>query len=350
MTETGTLNLVPHSAQAAAMTFIVGGMIILLAGTRLTRLADRLADRTGLGEAFVGAVFLGASTSLPGITASVTAAWDGHAALAISNAVGGIAVQTAFLGVADIAYRRANLEHAAASLGNLMWGGLLIVLLATLLFGMVSPEMNAFGVHPVTPLMIVIYLLGLRLVHQARRQPMWRPRLTRATQLDRPARESAGRESLAWLWFGFATTAVIVAVSGWAVARAGEVLVTRAGISESLVGGVLVAIVTSLPELVTSVAAVRRGALTLAVGGILGGNTFDTLFAAMADAAYREGSIYAAVSAREAILTALTIIMTGVLLLGLLWRQRLGPGRIGVESVAILALYGAGLAILAGHG
>lgn len=55
---------------------------ILLVGTRLTDVADVLADRTGLGEAPVGAVLLGATTSLPGIVASVTATADGHAGCA----------------------------------------------------------------------------------------------------------------------------------------------------------------------------------------------------------------------------------------------------------------------------
>lgn len=90
----------------------------------MTKVADRLADKTGLGEAVVGALFLGGSTSLPGIVTSVTTAAGGHAELAISNAWGGIAAQTAFLGLADIVYPKANLEHAAASAANLSQGTL----------------------------------------------------------------------------------------------------------------------------------------------------------------------------------------------------------------------------------
>jgi cation:H+ antiporter len=55
-----------------------------------------------------------------------------------------------------------------------------------------------------------------------------------------------------------------------------------------VVGGLFTAVSTSLPELVTSVAAVQQGALTLAVGGIIGGNSFDVMFVAFADIAYRE--------------------------------------------------------------
>jgi len=339
--------LIPDGGLLASITVLAAGAVVItLVGTRLAFLADRLADRTGLGEAFVGAVFLGASTSLPGITASVTAAWDGLASLALSNALGGIAAQTAFLAVADIVYRKANLEHAAASLGNMMWGALLIALLSGVLVAMGSPDFSLLGVHPVTPILLAFYAVGARLVAQAREHPMWRPRITRATRLDRPEPSAPGEGSLARLWLLFAASAAIVCLAGWGVTQAGEHLVLRTGLSESLVGGVLVAVVTSLPELVTSVAAVRQGALTLAVGGVLGGNAFDTLFAALADVAYREGSIYHAASPRESALAAFTVLMGAVLLLGLLHRQRTGPGRIGWESVLVLAIYLVALLIL----
>jgi Ca2+/Na+ antiporter len=58
----------------------------------------------------------------------------------------------------------------------------------------------------------------------------------------------------------------------------------RLALSASIVGA---PVVTSLPELVTTLAAVRRGALQLAVGGIIGGNTFDTLFLTISDVGYR---------------------------------------------------------------
>lgn len=106
----------------------------------MTKVTDRLADKTGLGEAVVGALFLGGSTSLSGIVTSVTAAAGGYAELAISNALGETAAQTAFLSVADIVYRKANLEHAAASPANLTQGTLLLTLLTISLLGRSSGE------------------------------------------------------------------------------------------------------------------------------------------------------------------------------------------------------------------
>ena len=92
------------------VVFSVCALVIAIAGTRITRVVDQLADRTGLGEATAGAVLLGAATSLSGSVLSVTAAYRGHPELAASNALGGIAVQTFFLAIADMVYRRANLN------------------------------------------------------------------------------------------------------------------------------------------------------------------------------------------------------------------------------------------------
>ena len=72
--------------------FSICALVIAIAGTRITRVVDHLADRTGLGEATAGAVLLGAATSLSGSVLSVTAAYRGHPELAVSNALGGIAV------------------------------------------------------------------------------------------------------------------------------------------------------------------------------------------------------------------------------------------------------------------
>lgn len=336
----------PWTLETSYALFVGAATVIAFAGTRLSRYADQLADRTGWGEALMGAVFLGACTSLPGITASVTAAWDGLPVLAMSNALGGIAVQTAFLAIADCFYRKANLEHAAASVANIMMGALLIALLATIMVGMTSPAISVWGVHPVTPLLFLGYLFGMRLIYRSRAQPMWRPRMTTDTRVDVPDETDRHKPPIARLWILFGVSAVLVIIAGRVVMRSAETIVAHTGLSQSLAGGLLTAVCTSLPELVTSIAAVRQGALTLAVGGVLGGNAFDTLFAAAADVAYRDGSIYHRISGKEELLIALTIVMSAVLILGLLRREKSGLANIGFESVLVLMLYVIGIAIL----
>jgi cation:H+ antiporter len=89
---------------------------------------------------------------------------------------------------------------------------------------------------------------------------------------------------------------------------------------------------------------VRRGALQLALGGIIGGNTFDVLVLSAADVAYRDGSLYHAVGMADLFWLVIGLTMTTVLLLGLVVRERRGIAGIGFESVGILGLYGLALA------
>ncbi|MEM8810500.1 MAG: sodium:calcium antiporter, partial [Cyanobacteria bacterium P01_G01_bin.38] len=309
------------------------------------RVADRIADKTGWGEAIVGAVILGGSTSLPGIITSVSTAYQGYAELAVSNAVGGIAAQTAFLAVADIVYRKANLEHAAASIANLLQGTLLVTLLAIPMVAYAGPDVSWLGVHPATVLLVSGYFFGIRLVAQARAEKMWMPKETERTVLDELEDEALDTR-LSSLIGRFVLLAGLVAVAGYLIAESGVAIATQTGLSESLVGTILTAVATSIPELVTTIAAVRCGALSLAVGGIIGGNCFDLLFIACSDIAYRDGSIYSAITERQVFIMGLTILMTGVLLLGLLKREKYGFAKIGFESLLILLFYVSGVGAL----
>lgn len=330
--------------------FAAAAVVIATAGVKLSKLADTLADRIGVGEALFGGIFLGGTTSISGIVTSVTAASGGHPNLAYSNAVGGIAAQTVFLAIADMFHPKVNLEHAAASMTNVMYGALLVTLLQLPILASFSPEFAVLGVHPVSILLIVAYLYGLRLVNATRTEPMWRPRKTRETKEDVPEEEHGPHKSTARLWTVFGLLALAVALCGWAIARAGSSIASHTGLSETLVGALLTGVTTSLPELVTTVAAVRQGALTLAVGGIIGGNAFDVLFLSFSDIAYREGSLYHAIESRQLFLVALSAVMTTVLLMGLLRREKRGFANIGFESLLLLTVYAGGLAVMFARG
>lgn len=340
------MDLVAQPLWVALAAFGLAAAVIAAAGTLMAQVADRLADRTGLGEAITGGVLLGASTSLSGFITSVSTAAQGFADLALSNAVGGIAVQTAFLAVADIYYRRANLEHAAASITNLAQGALLIGLLSLPLLAGQMPAWTILGCHPASFIILIAYVFGMRIASETHREPLWGPTETSETRRDRPEEPKGGGRPLQFLLLRFALLLVIVGLAGYGLGQAGIAIAEKTGLSQTLVGALLTAVSTSLPELVTTLAAVRRGALTLAVGGIIGGNTFDVILVAASDIAYRDGSIYHASSGRPDFIIVLTIMMTAVLLLGLLRREKYGFANIGFESLLILLIYGGGTALL----
>jgi cation:H+ antiporter len=201
---------------AVTIAFIASAAVIGIVGTRIAQIADRLADTTGWGEAVFGGVFLGASTSLPGIVMSVTAALDGHADLAFSNALGGIAAQTVFLAIADMFYRRANLEHAAASVPNMMQGALLLILLTAVLLFMTSPAIAVWGVHPGSLALLLAYVFAVRMIAAARQRSTWQAATTPETVLDQPENaQPPTRTEVSQLWLKFWVYAAVLAVAGF---------------------------------------------------------------------------------------------------------------------------------------
>lgn len=335
---TSMLEFVDRSLAINIGIFLLSALAIAISGSLMTAIADRLSEKTGLGQALMGALFLGFSTSLPGIVTSVTAAASGYPALAISNALGDIAAQTAFLGIADITYLEANLEYAAADAATLTQGTLLIVLLAIPLLTRAYPSVSIWGIHPASIALVATYIFGLRLVADAQNLPMWKPQQAEKTNVEE-AQATEDSPGLIGLWLRFFLLALILGIAGYGVEEAGVAIADSTSLSENAVGSLFTAISTSLPELVTTIAAVQRGAYTLAVSGVLGGNSFDVLVLALCDLVYPHGSIYQALTQDEVFVLALTILMTGILLLGLLRREEHGIGNIGFESFFVLLLY-----------
>ncbi|MEX2481274.1 MAG: sodium:calcium antiporter [Gammaproteobacteria bacterium] len=338
------------SLEFSIVIFVLATASITLAGVLMSKTADRLADRTGWGEAVIGSLFLAGATSLPDFAATVTAASAGYAELAMGNMMGSLALNLVFLCLGDIVYRQANLEHAAASLPNMAAAALMIALIAIPLLAMLGPEVVFWHIHPATVILLGAYLFGLNLLRNAHLAPMWTPRHTAQTVDDLPDKKKGGPSRLSVLWLHFAALSLILALSGWAMMSAASAISLHTGLSQTLVGTLLTALSTSMPELVTTIAAVRQGALTLAVAGIVGTNCFNMTAIAAADIAYREGSIYHDVTQQQIFWGLLTILMAAILLLGFVRREKFGIGRIGFESFAILVLYAAAAALVIAGG
>lgn len=319
--------------------FACAAAVVVIASLRATVLADIIADRTRLGEAIIGGTLLGAATSISGTVVSVSAASSGDVSFAVSNAIGGIAAQTVFLAIADVIYRRGNLEHAAAEPASLFQCVVLIGLLSLPLAAMTGPEIAVAGLHPVSVVLFLVYATSVRLSSHIRDKPMWRPVQTSLTRRDEPEDDEERHRSAAGPFASFMLLVCLMGVGGYAISLVGAELIARYQLASSLVGALVTAVVTSMPELVTTLTAVRRGALQLAVGGIIGGNTFDVLFLVFSDVAYRGGSIYHAMGSDDVFWIAVSLMMTAVLLAGLLLRQKVGPARIGMESVLLFVIY-----------
>ncbi len=188
---------------------------ILAVGPALSRAAEVLSGRLGIGDAIGGAVFLGIVTSLSGTVVSVSAAARGDAPLALSDAMGGIAAQTAFLAVADFLHRRANLEHDSASVVNLFQLALLGLLLSLVMLAMAGGGFETWRVHPVSVILPVAWIVGTLIARQTGKTAPWKARITGGEEQHR---DGVGATSQARGWAlstRFALLASIVGPRGW---------------------------------------------------------------------------------------------------------------------------------------
>ena len=148
----------------------------------------------------------------------------------------------------------------------------------------------------------------------------------------------------AWLVFAGGSAAIFVA--GWAVMASAEALTKQTGMAASFVGATFVAIATSLPELSTTITAVRRGHNAMAVSNIFGSNLWDVSLLFVGDLFFRSGPLLGAAPKQAMFTASLGLVMTCVYLWGLLERQDRTVWRFGIDSIIVLVLYFGGLAVL----
>src|SRR5690606_13017661 len=110
------------------------------------------------------------------------------------------------------------------------------------------------------------------------------------------------------IW-GYALNALIVIGAAVFLPYFGEHIAAHTGLSNSFFGTLFIAAATSLPELVVSLAALRMGALDMAVGNLLGSNVFNMFILGLDDMFYREGSFFKAISPSHLLSVFVTIIM-----------------------------------------
>jgi cation:H+ antiporter len=333
------------------LLFGVAALGVWLAGTFLTTFADLIAERTGLGRAFVGVLLLGGATSLPELATTATAAAAGNAVLAGNNLFGGVAMQIAVLaGVDAIAMRHRAFTFVTPQPVLLMQGVLFNLLMAMALAGIAAGELLAMAAIGFwSTLLAVLYLAALYIIYQYEGKARWVPSGNVETTPKPGLAVHAQRyaDMPTWrIWGYFAASSGGVLASGFLVARTGDALAVQTGLGSSFVGATLVALTTSLPEVSTTFAAVRLGAYGMAVGNILGTNSLTLALFFVADLFYRDGLIFMALPQSAAFLGALGIAVTCLYLWGLLERRDKTVLGMGIDSVAVLVLYVGGLIVL----
>lgn len=308
-----------------AFQFAACAVLIARAGYVLSRSADALAKAHGWARGWVGLALLATVTSLPELASGISAvAFVEAPNLAVGNALGACVVNLLFLVVVD-GLQRHQPMYREASATHLLSAGFGVVMLGfvalSLLIGERAPAVLHVGVY--SPMLLALYLLALRGVHGHEREAMVIAAAA-AAAAGGPMAPSAptdpGRTRQEWRRFGLAAL-VVLAAGSW-LPEAADGLAQALGLSRSFVGTVLMAVVTTLPEMAVTLGALRLGALDMAIGNLLGSNLFNVVILAVDDAFYIRGPLLADAAPVHAGTAVTALVMTGLVIVGLVMRPQ----------------------------
>jgi cation:H+ antiporter len=314
--------------------FLSAALVIVFAGVRLARYGDMLGEKTGLGRSWVGVVILAATTSLPelftGFGATAVAALPD---IAVGDVLGSCMFNLLILSVMDAIQpeplsTRAHQGHAL-SIGF----GLLLVGIAGfgLLGGARWPTIGWIGLH--TPALIGLYFVSMRVIfsHEQHRR-------RQETQEVAGELHYAGTPLRRAILHYVVAALMVVAAALW-LPRLGADLAQQTGLGEAFVGSLFVAITTSLPEIVVSLAAVRIGAIDLGVANVLGSNLFNLLILGLDDVFYLHGPLLSEAAASHGVAILAVVIMNALFLIGLTYRVMTKRFAVAWDTSAIAAVY-----------
>ncbi len=311
-------------------------LLIAVAGSRLSRYGDAIAEKTGLGGTWIGLILLATVTSLPELVTGASAVTLAAAPnIAIGDALGSCVFNLAMLVVMDMVSRGDSI-YARASQAHLLSAAFGVILIGFVGFSILlhgdSLQWSLFHVGLYTPILVLLYAIAMRTVFRYER-----------AQIEQLVEEAAARYpdiTLRQAIAGYAAAAAVVIAAGTWLPFIGVAMAEAMGWQRSFVGTIFIAFATSVPELAVTLSALRLGALGLAISNLLGSNLFDTLIIAVDDLLYLKGPILADVSPVHGVSAFSAVIMTGVVMVGVFYRARVRVlRRAGWVSVFLFAMY-----------
>jgi len=338
------------------LQFAVASAIIIFAGARLSRYADVLSEKLNLGHVFVGMVFLGWITSLPELVlslGSVLFVAPPEPNLAIGNVLGSCLFNLMILVLADLIiiggllYSRTKRSSAVIGLASLVMlviasGGLKVGSIGALPLWLAAPG----GLHvDVFSWIIIFFYIGLTVFLYRHEKKAEAP----GAEVTPPPRY----ESTSILSIGVMSLVAAAAIvgAGLYMSVLGDRIADKYPIGHTFVGTLFFAVVSSLPELSTTFAAVRLGFYDMALGNIFGSNIFNIMIIGISDVFYTRGSIFFSGGGTEAISQAhfwtgsFAILATVAVVFGVRRRSPRLFWRLSWVSLVVAACYCAGLSI-----
>jgi len=321
------------------VSFLVCLGIVLFAGTKAARYADIIAEKTGLGRIWIGMLLLSVVTSMPELITSVSAAALVKVPdLSLGTLLGSCIFNLSIIAVLDIFSRgtpvlsRVSQSHVFGAVMGIILAG---IVGASILIGDSITALNIGILGLPSIALILVYLIGTRILFLREKRAS---EAKDAKHQEEPLLYAGTRISVIWAKFSIAAIAIIG--SGIWLSYIGDEISMVTGWGTTFVGSMLLAITTSMPELVVALAALKIGGVELSVANILGANMLDITYIGIMDFLYNEAPILSSVSSSHLITIGLLIGMDLVVIAGLKLPAKKKTFRIvSWYSIFILGMY-----------
>jgi cation:H+ antiporter len=317
------------------ITFILSSAVIVYAATQLAKYGDVIALRTKMSGMFIGTLLLAGATSLPEVLTTLQSIRLGIPNLAAGNLLGSNMFNMCLLAILDLTHRNQRLLRNAAR-KHALTGSLAVFIIAAVVFFILADIQISIGWVGVDSLIVIlIYIIAIRLIQQ-------QSGVARNIQTEVPP----GTPSLLRGLVGFTIAAGVLILITPTMVQASNEIAESTGLGTTFIGTTLVALVTSLPEMVTTIAAVRIGAADMAIGNLFGSNLFNMFAIGLADIFYTQGRYLAIIDPSFLLVGMLGLLMTCLALIGNLARLEKRFLFVEVDALALLLVYFGGLWLL----
>jgi cation:H+ antiporter len=319
--------------------FIASAGVVLVSGVKLSGYGEAIAVNTKLGGLWVGSVILAGATSLPEMITAISSGVLNLPNIALGNVFGSNIFNVIIIAVMDIVERKSAI-FTKISPGHILAAtyGMLLSTIAAI-FILLKIKTAIFGVGIDSMLLAAVYFIGLRMISRYEHKPREEKLVYLADGIVAETPETKATMPLPKAIRGLVITAIFIIASGFFLSYSAGEVAKATGIGTTFIGSILVSIVTSLPELVSSIAAVKIGAIDMAIGNVLGSNIFNMFTIFISDLAYRGGPILSQGSSLHAVTALFGLVLSGVVIIGLSYRSKRQYAGVGVDSIMIMVIY-----------
>ncbi len=316
--------------------FLLCSAVIVFAAMKLAEYGDAISIHTNLGGAFIGLLLMAGATSLPELLTSINSIEQSVPDLAAGNTFGSNMFNMLLIGIMGfISWRKRILRQVARK--HALSGSIAAILIALSIFliqANLDVKIGWVGLDSL--LLIISYILGVYLI-QSNSAP---PQPIDPKDID----DSIPSLRKAVIGFSLATLALILTMP-YLVSSSTEIAEIT-GLGAGFVGTVLVSFITSLPEMVTTIAAIRLGVYDMAMGNLFGSNMFNIFTLGFADLFMTSGRFLDVISIDFTLVAMIGLIMTLLALIGNIAKLNRRFLLVEIDAVLLVITYLLGMFII----